>query len=738
MALKFDTKFSKVPNTAQYGLADWSHMIEHTHSGDVAGLDAAKSKAQLDEKISFFFSMRDGMSLEKKGYFAPGDNVFFSDVPWLGSAPMSDTYFVARAYDLTDSPTRAGIKSKIDSIKIGTHSADSLTPATPLIGGFIFVDFSDEQGTQPINDSFARITSYTETDGTTKTAADWLMDESKKSFDGTPQFTITFVLHATNAGGSYIRLPRTWESYRGTPGDLQSDLMSSDPALSIPATWAIIYVVLPEGASKKNLFPSQEMDCNWGERKDLEIVYLDSSVFAEANDRDWAVVAHETLHALGLPDLYSSKRSYGWSMMSDCRTAWHLLGWEKLLLGWIAIEDFVWMKSGLLDVNIYGMFADVGNTKGVVLLDESNDFAYVIEAAQPTGRTVSDRDTWNQRGLLFYRVELRSGSAQITPLLHEWADDSRDGGALKAPYPVPAIPTAPPHLHNNILLQPMENGGEKANAWMRAYVAQFAAWKPSESTDMMVCDELIESKSGKYRLRLALDGQLEFQIQHRNRYLPLWRAVSPADLGINYGFFLEVSRLGTVTVSQGTGPANKGLKELWSNGKTLETDHHFLWLVETPSGCHVSIYKGHDHSDPGFKQYDLFDYPDDINYDVTTLNKDDLVYSPNLDYQILLAADGNLTLSKISDDGITNVWWAVSTADRLPKGTPAAGFGADGRFQYTDNGRVIESWPDTTTAFTYDSKKSIYMNVESNGAIVVYQGKGADKTKLYDIRRPTA
>lgn len=97
------------------------------------------------------------MYLSKNGYFATGDYVFFSGVPWLGSAPMADTYLVAEAYDLGDAATVKAIRSAVESIKIG----ESAPSAGSVLGGFVFVDSpdSDEKKTK-------------------RTVADWFTDES--------------------------------------------------------------------------------------------------------------------------------------------------------------------------------------------------------------------------------------------------------------------------------------------------------------------------------------------------------------------------------------------------------------------------------------------------------------------------------------------------------------------------------------------------------------------------------
>jgi len=84
-----DERWVKKPNVAQYGGADWTNEVKRASGLSV---EDAKRIAEQDPRITFFFYMRQYMSLSGKGNFRPGDAVFFSGKPWYGSAPQADAY----------------------------------------------------------------------------------------------------------------------------------------------------------------------------------------------------------------------------------------------------------------------------------------------------------------------------------------------------------------------------------------------------------------------------------------------------------------------------------------------------------------------------------------------------------------------------------------------------------------------------------------------------------------------
>lgn len=93
--------------------------------------------------------------------------------------------------------------------------------------------------------------------------------------------------------------------------------------------------------------------------------------------RDWMTLVHELGHSLGLGDLYENEfnRSFGWSIMADKRTGWHLLGFEKLCLGWLELDEYHFLKRGLLDARLYEQTADKTKKKGIIYLDDNEAVA---------------------------------------------------------------------------------------------------------------------------------------------------------------------------------------------------------------------------------------------------------------------------------------------------------------------------------------------------------------------------
>jgi len=87
--------FKKIPNVAQYKMADWSQAV-----GIAKGitLSEAYAIAEVNPEITFFFYTKGGqMVLEKEDgsyrVFRHGDTVFFSGEPWWGTAPgLADGY----------------------------------------------------------------------------------------------------------------------------------------------------------------------------------------------------------------------------------------------------------------------------------------------------------------------------------------------------------------------------------------------------------------------------------------------------------------------------------------------------------------------------------------------------------------------------------------------------------------------------------------------------------------------
>lgn len=87
--------YEKVSDVAQYGGADWSHVIGIARN---ISLGEAKEIADGNPEITYFFHMKGWRMVlvkEDGNYltFHHGDAVFFSGEPWFGSAVgFADSY----------------------------------------------------------------------------------------------------------------------------------------------------------------------------------------------------------------------------------------------------------------------------------------------------------------------------------------------------------------------------------------------------------------------------------------------------------------------------------------------------------------------------------------------------------------------------------------------------------------------------------------------------------------------
>ncbi|NEO83639.1 MAG: DUF2853 family protein [Spirulina sp. SIO3F2] len=91
-------EWRKLDNTVQFKAADWNNEIQRASSLTV---EDAKQIAENNDTISYFFFVRESMFMEghegepvwpERGQFQPGDAVFFSGHPSLGTSPHADLY----------------------------------------------------------------------------------------------------------------------------------------------------------------------------------------------------------------------------------------------------------------------------------------------------------------------------------------------------------------------------------------------------------------------------------------------------------------------------------------------------------------------------------------------------------------------------------------------------------------------------------------------------------------------
>lgn len=141
----------------------------------------------------------------------------------------------------------------------------------------------------------------------------------------------------------------------------------------------------------------------------------------DAADDPSLTLAHETLHMLGLPDLYlysSAADQFapvgGWDIMSDPHGASpHLLGWEMWKLGWITDAQVRCLHRGsIAPIQLNPVESPVGVTALVVPLATGR--AVVVESRRSIGVDAKAC----RAGVLIYRIDARkqSGSGPVRVL----------------------------------------------------------------------------------------------------------------------------------------------------------------------------------------------------------------------------------------------------------------------------------------------------------------------------------
>ena len=327
---------------------------------------------------------------------------------------------------------------------------------------------------------------------------------------------------------------------------------------SVPAHWDMVFIVLPRTVWDSGFHP-QQLDGVWApDATHKETVVLNSWVFATPDDRDWTFVVHESLHCFGLLDQYGESRFPAWTIMGCSDDSWHLLGWEKLLLGWLDIDDFLWLRSGAVEARLHEMAAPDGHLKGIVIFDEAIGCAYVVERAQPTGRTAAAHDAWSDHGILRYRVNLDGTWPQIAPLVAAWGNGGANSAGPKAVHPAPKEKRSVLDVGANTVLEVSPLSAAPPN-WI---ATKFGRRKPASRgalANVLYQDEYIEAANGDLLL-LTPFGDLEIW----NSGALIKRMGPDRYRTKEYGFHLTVGDDGAARIYQGLTEAERGAL-VWSS-----------------------------------------------------------------------------------------------------------------------------------------------------------------------------
>jgi M6 family metalloprotease-like protein len=613
-----------------------------------------------------------------------------------------------------------------------SHSADPAPSTGETTIGVIVVDYTDAKATADAASCWNALNP--------SKATAWFDTESNRKFNH------KFVVHP-----QIIQLPKKFEEYRN---DTSAVADGVDALLDIPDDWDVVVICSANIETLRSLFTSSRRTCTFDETATTPgevrpTVFIDQSVYGEPDNRGWAVVAHEILHALGLPDLYGGTpaRSFGWSMMGDCRTAWHLLGWEKLVLGWLTQDDFVFVESGIVAVEIVQQ--NLPGKKGVVVRDDSGSGgAYFFEWSQATGKTEQIRDDVKNKnrpplGLLCYHVSSVDRTPRVTIYPYKRGDRNAGyGGAPLAAYPV--NPKVSYDCGRNqvvgVIIPPSGSGtatkmkiqvGKSPNFVQRSYKTVFTLLGNTPVTALRI-DEYLVSADGRWSVRFESDGSLyayKGDVSKPGRHKMVARFGPELDaMQEKFEVYLGVNQKGIISSNYGPGPegntsclldANTPDPAVTVNGPV------FLALETGKDGKPaLNLYRGVMPTDPYKKLVVKLAWTELCK--LNELGSREFVESEDGKFTLILQADNYLTLL---DERQGFVWHLEHTGVRV---------------SIDDEGRVCMWSKSNERTWRYDGaftknvdpalSKEFSFRVGSTGSVEVVQGEGAAAIVLYKLR----
>ena len=125
------------------------------------------------------------------------------------------------------------------------------------------------------------------------------------------------------------------------------------------------------------------------------------------------VMAHETGHTFGLPDLYHFGDPFhrhvgAWDLMGDLAPGLHTLAWHKLKLGWLAASQWLCVGNETSEAVITPSAVSDGGVK-MLATAISPSVAYAAEVRTPVNL---DMGMCDAGGVLVYRIDANVGNGQ--------------------------------------------------------------------------------------------------------------------------------------------------------------------------------------------------------------------------------------------------------------------------------------------------------------------------------------
>ncbi|MFI2345721.1 M6 family metalloprotease domain-containing protein [Streptomyces sp. NPDC019443] len=278
-------------------------------------------------------------------------------------------------------------------------------PVGTIKVGMIFVDFPDAPATESPADDAAQLTP----------GADWVWNASYGK-----------VWLAITQQQRWVRMPRNSTDYgfaRGLGHEahetyLRDAVTAADPSVDF-SQYDMVYVVATRNAAAISFTPTYVYDPGT------------AGVVADGTRIKWAVtfgqdmwhwgpklVAHETAHSFGLPDLYAFDTGTdghgfvgGWDVMGLVGgKAPQYFGWESWKLGWTD-ESQVYCQASAGSGTVYLTAVEYGSGTKMAVVRTGPTTAYVVESRRAVQADTAACST----GALVYKVDtsVRTGYGPI-------------------------------------------------------------------------------------------------------------------------------------------------------------------------------------------------------------------------------------------------------------------------------------------------------------------------------------
>lgn len=514
-------------------------------------------------------------------------------------------------YNTSDPAVKSMLQDKIRKIMLNNPvKTDGATQTNPVVVkvGFVFCQFKDVKAdsTDSIDADYKKLIGF-KTD-TSNELTDFISTQSNG--------TVRLVLERhvdTNGNPAWVDLSKNYNEYKWKQGDLVSEL---DNLHDFKNDWQIAIIAFPNnytedvgayftetvGSTLAGSFCSN--GCKVDGVQNVNLIFLDPSVYKEK--RPEYTTIHEVCHALGLPDMYNAgvNRSFGWSLMSDCRQGWQLTGFEKLALGWDSLDNYIFLKSGTLTTSIKAQSAGSG-IKGVIVLPEDNatkrDF-YFMEIPQSLGAETSTKTDCSGNGLLMMVAKQSSEQGCISPFVKGRNTDTNLGGASKAPFDQGAKCQT-----NGITISGIGTY-DAINKSLPCTISVDGSYtSPSSAAKLRENEQLV---SGSSKFRVEMTGNLVF-----DGYPYLYYNGARLDLSTNlmnqdYGFCAYVDNTGVFTLAAAT-EANqlnpvvvKKFSQVVPAG--LTSGDYFFKLEVIDNKPQIAVYQGKPGDPSPVFKYILF------------------------------------------------------------------------------------------------------------------------------------